>query len=155
MTTGEHEMEMSEDEGSGFSSPPCSMHEFADELAPPPMQFRIKRIYDAPAAADGARVLVDRLWPRGMTARRAALDEWLPDVAPSPALRKWFAHEPKRFAEFRRRYRAELRANAAALAPLRKLAKRRVVTLLYAAKSERCNHAAVLAELLHASSRKR
>lgn len=139
-----------------LSSPACLMHEFEDQLVPPPpKRVRIKRIYEAPADGDGARVLVDRIWPRGMTARHAALDDWLPDVAPSPGLRKWFKHAPKRFPEFRRRYRAELRANAAALAPLRKLAVRGPVTLLYAAKDERCNNAAVLAEVLQKRSRRR
>jgi uncharacterized protein YeaO (DUF488 family) len=132
----------------------CYLHDLERDLLRTPKRIRFKRVYESPADTDGARVLVDRLWPRGMT-RHALLDEWLPDVAPSTALRKWFGHDPKRFAEFRRRYRAELRANSAALAPLRTLLKRGAITLVYAAKEERFNHAAVLAEFLQKSSRAR
>jgi uncharacterized protein YeaO (DUF488 family) len=125
------------------------MHEFENDLVPPPLtRIRSKRVYAAAEHDDGLRVLVDRLWPRGVSKRQVALAEWLPDVAPTPALRKWFAHDPRRFREFKRRYRAELRANTAAVAPLAAFAKRRRLTLLYAAKSERFNHAVVLAEFL-------
>lgn len=91
------------------------------------MGIAIKRIYEEPTASDGYRVLVDRLWPRGMTKERAALDLWLKDVAPSPLLRKWFSHDPAKFAEFRMRYIAELDANAAVdnLAPHLRGASRR------------------------------
>jgi uncharacterized protein YeaO (DUF488 family) len=108
----------------------------------------IKRVYEVPSRDDGTRVLVDRLWPRGVSRVRAALDEWLPDVAPSPGLRQWFSHDPRHFAEFRRRYRAELRANPQVVAQLRKLADGRRLTLLYAARDPHCNHALVLAEFL-------
>jgi uncharacterized protein YeaO (DUF488 family) len=95
-------------------------------------------------------VLVDRLWPRGLSRERADLDEWRKDVAPSPALRKWYAHDPARFAEFRRRYRAELREpdRAKALEHLRSLTRRRNLTLLTATKAADISEAAVLAELL-------
>lgn len=137
------------------SSPPCQMHEFEDELLPPPPRgFRVKRVHAPAEPADGYRVLVDRLWPRGISRARAALDEWLADVGPSPALRKWFSHSPRRFAEFRRRYRRELRANDAAVTRLRALGKRRRITLLYAAKDARCNHAVVLAEFLTETPRR-
>lgn len=142
------------------SSPPCSLDEFADELLPPPPdRIRTQRVYAPPTSADGVRVLVDRLWPRGLAKRRAALDEWLPDVAPSAELRKWFHRDPRRWREFARRYRAELATNTAAVAPLLALARQGRTTLLYAAKDERRNHASVLAEHLrrglHDRSRKR
>jgi uncharacterized protein YeaO (DUF488 family) len=105
----------------------------------------IKRVYDKPAETDGARILVDRLWPRGLSRRKAALDGWNKAVAPSPALRKWFGHKPERFAEFRRHYRAELKNNPA-LEELR--AAKGKLTLLYGAKDPKINHAVVLAAVL-------
>jgi len=108
----------------------------------------IKRIYAAPAGTDGYRVLIDRLWPRGMSKERAALDAWLPDLAPSTALRVWFHRDVKRWPEFARRYRAELRAQAALLRTLRQRARRQHVTLLYAARDARVNHATVLRGIL-------
>ncbi len=110
-------------------------------------EFRIKRIYEPPAADDGARVLVDRLWPRGVRKQDAALTLWLKDVAPSPELRKWFNHDPERLQEFARRYRAELAHNAA-INQLQELVKNEPVTLLYAARDPMCNHARVLADYL-------
>jgi uncharacterized protein YeaO (DUF488 family) len=110
--------------------------------------IRIKRIYDAPARDDGARVLVDRLWPRGIKKEDAALTVWLKDVAPSNELRKWFGHEPARWAEFKKRYDRELNGNGAALAELVALAKRGRVTLLYGAKDTEHNQAVALAEFL-------
>lgn len=112
--------------------------------------MRLKRVYDPPAAADGYRVLIDRLWPRGLAKAEVAADEWLRDIAPSTALRRWFAHDPARWDEFRRRYAAELHsaAAAAALAHLRALAARGPLTLLYAAKDEHHNHAVALRQLL-------
>lgn len=133
------------------SSPPCLMHEFEAELFGSSPGVPIKRIYAAPSPADGCRVLVDRLWPRGISRSRAALDEWLPEVAPSPMLRKWFGHEARRFGEFRRRYRRELRAGGESLERLRTLVAQGPVTLLYAARDPRCNHAVVLAEFLAAA----
>ena len=105
----------------------------------------IKRAYDRPSDKDGTRILVDRLWPRGLSKRKAALDDWAKEVAPSPALRKWFGHRETRFAEFAKRYRAELRHNPA-LDALR--ARKGKVTLVYAARDPKINHAAVLAKVL-------
>jgi uncharacterized protein YeaO (DUF488 family) len=116
------------------------------------MTFRIKRIYEPPAKSDGLRVLVDRLWPRGVKKTEARLDLWMKDVAPSTELRKWFGHEPERFAEFKRRYKKELSKEA--LAELRKLGKGKTVTLLYGAKDPEMNQAAVLLSRLR-GSRKR
>lgn len=107
----------------------------------------IKRAYLPPDDGDGQRVLVDRLWPRGLHKDEAALDEWMKDVAPSPDLRKWFGHDPERFAEFSRRYRLELSQNPA-LDALAALAKKGKLTLVYAAHDETHNHARVLAEYL-------
>lgn len=116
------------------------------------MTFRIKRVYDKPAKSDGLRVLVDRLWPRGVKKADARLDRWMKEIAPSQELRKWFGHEPERFVEFKRRFRKELSKDA--LAELRKLGKGRTVTLLYGARDPEMNQAAVLLSLLR-GSRKR
>jgi uncharacterized protein YeaO (DUF488 family) len=111
---------------------------------------KVGRIYDQATDQDGNRVLVDRLWPRGMTKSKADIDEWCKQVAPSTGLRKWYSHDPQRFAEFRRRYRVELAAGeqATALAHLRELAKGAGLTLLTASKDPLISEAAVLAELL-------
>lgn len=111
-------------------------------------KIKIKRIYDEPTDGDGYRVLVDRLWPRGVSKKNARLDEWNKEIAPSPELRKWFDHKEERFQEFRRLYREELIANAKELNRLKALAKREAVTLLYGAKDPTINHAVVLKELL-------
>ena len=116
------------------------------------MTFYIKRVYDRPAKSDGMRILVDRLWPRGVKKNDARLDCWMKEVAPSQELRKWFGHEPERFAEFKRRYRKELSKKA--LAELRRLGKGKTVTLLYGARDPEMNQAAVLLSLLR-GSRKR
>ena len=113
-----------------------------------PIDIRTKRIYDPPDVADGRRVLVDRLWPRGVRKEAAALTLWLKDIAPSPELRRWFGHDPARWAEFARRYRAELAANPAALARLGELARSGRVTLLYGARDAVHNHALVVADAL-------
>jgi uncharacterized protein YeaO (DUF488 family) len=113
------------------------------------MSFRIKRVYEAPSSQDGVRVLVDRLWPRGVGKEAAKLDFWLKDVAPSPALRRWFGHLPERFAEFSRKYQKELKGNAA-FEQLRKLGQRQTVTLLYGARDPLVNHAIVLQAALRA-----
>lgn len=110
--------------------------------------IRTKRVYQPPSEADGFRVLVDRLWPRGISKERAALDLWLKEVAPSPALRRWFGHDPTRWEEFRRRYRDELRQNAGALTPIKEQLSHGNVTLVYAARDEAHNGARVLKELL-------
>lgn len=108
------------------------------------MRIRIKRIYDPIAENDGFRVLVDRLWPRGVKKADARLDLWAKDLAPSPELRKWFAHEQSKFPVFQRRYRAELDANQAAIRELTQKAGERPITLLFAARNLHCNHAVVL-----------
>jgi aminoglycoside 6'-N-acetyltransferase len=112
--------------------------------------IRVKRLYDPPDAEDGARVLVDRLWPRGATKEEAKLTLWLKDIAPSAELRKWFGHDPARFAEFSRRYRAELSASKDAVSRLEQLVRAGPVTLLYAAHDEKHNNALVLADYLKA-----
>lgn len=109
--------------------------------------FVAKRVYETAAKDDGYRVLVDRLWPRGLTKAKAHVDLWLKEVAPSTELRKWFGHEPEKWAEFQKRYRAEL--NREALASLKKLEKdHKKVTLLYGAKSEERNQAVALLKIL-------
>ena len=112
------------------------------------MDIRIKRVYEPPAPDDGFRVLVDRLWPRGLRKDAAALDAWRKDVAPSDALRRWFGHDVARWPEFRRRYVAELRDKGEALEALRALARERRLTLLFAARDEAHNDAVVLREVL-------
>ena len=112
------------------------------------IDIRTKRIYDPPDVADGARLLVDRLWPRGMRKEAAVLTLWLRDIAPSPALRQWFGHDPAHWPEFVRRYRAQLAANPDSLARLGKLAKAGRVTLLYGARDHVHNHALVVADAL-------
>ena len=114
------------------------------------MRIAVKRIYDAPAADDGLRVLVDRLWPRGISKQNAKLDAWLKEIAPSPELRKWFGHDHRKWAEFRLRYKAELDANAAAVGRLKKLIRNGPVTLLYATRDTKRNSALVLKEWLKA-----
>ena len=112
------------------------------------MDVRLKRVYEPAAAADGYRVLIDRLWPRGVSRKRARLDEWARELAPSPELRRWFGHEPARFAEFQRRYTAELERHDAKLQELRGRARHRTLTLVYGARDTEHNDAVVLAEIL-------
>jgi uncharacterized protein YeaO (DUF488 family) len=114
----------------------------------PARRVRLKRAYLPAAATDGTRVLVDRLWPRGIRKSAAAIDLWIKDVAPSTALRKWFGHDPARWLEFRHRYAAELRGHRDGLAGLRALARRKTVTLVFAARDERHNDAVVLRDVL-------
>jgi uncharacterized protein YeaO (DUF488 family) len=113
-------------------------------------EVRVRRVYDEPGDDDGARVLVDRLWPRGLAKARADLTEWCKQVAPSTELRRWYGHDPAKFAEFTRRYRAELEEpeRAAALRHLAALADDRPVTLLTATRDPDISEAAVLADLL-------
>lgn len=108
------------------------------------MQVQIKRIYDPPASSDGLRVLVDRLWPRGLTKADAKVDVWAKELAPSNDLRKWFSHEDEKFEEFARRYQLELDSSTVDVEKLLDSGDRGVVTLLYAAKSTTINHAVVL-----------
>lgn len=107
------------------------------------MSISIKRVYEIPDSTDGTRVLVDRLWPRGIAKEEAKIDLWLKDVAPSTELRKWFGHDPEKWSDFIGRYRAELENNSA-LAELYKLSRNGKVTLIYAAKDEIHNNAAAL-----------
>lgn len=110
--------------------------------------IRLKRAYEPAAASDGHRVLVERLWPRGVSKARLRLDEWAKDVAPSPELRRWFGHEPARWPEFKRRYFAELRGNRSAWQPLLAAARRRRVTFIFAAADEEHNGALALKAFL-------
>ncbi len=120
------------------------MHSFAGP------EVRIKRAYEAPAPGDGTRVLVDRLWPRGVSKADAGITLWMKDVAPSSELRKWFGHDPGRWEEFRRRYRTELAGKKAQVAELRELARKGPLTLIYSARDEAHNQAVLLREtLLH------
>ena len=110
--------------------------------------IRSKRVYDEPAAEDGKRILVDRLWPRGLAKEKLACDLWLKEIAPSPDLRRWFGHVPERWEEFRRRYRAELDRRPELVAQLLEQARKTPVTLLYAARDEVHNQAVVLRDFL-------
>jgi uncharacterized protein YeaO (DUF488 family) len=114
----------------------------------PASHLRLKRAYDPAEPGDGVRILVDRLWPRGVSKAKAALDDWMKEIAPSAELRKWFGHDPARWTEFQRRYRAELREQSEALALIRDLARTRVVTLVYSAHDEQHNDAVVLQAVL-------
>jgi uncharacterized protein YeaO (DUF488 family) len=109
--------------------------------------LRIKRAYEPAKKEDGIRILVDRLWPRGLSKRKLKLDRWEKDLAPSTALRKWFGHDAARWSEFKKKYRAELRGQKTALAEIRALAKRNTVTLVYGATDEAHNQAVVLHEI--------
>lgn len=112
------------------------------------LDVRLKRAYEPASAEDGVRILVDRLWPRGLSKSNAAIDQWLKEVAPSTELRRWFGHDPDRWDEFRRRYQAELSRNPEPLAELRAMARKGTVTLVYAAHDEHHNQAVVLRDLL-------
>ncbi len=114
----------------------------------PSPRFQIKRIYEEVTDSDGYRVLVDRLWPRGVSKEAAQLDEWLQEIAPSTELRKWFDHEPEKFEEFAHRYKGELTNREEAVQSLLEITDRQTVTLLYAAKDKQHNHAKVLKEFL-------
>lgn len=108
----------------------------------------IKRVYEPRSPRDGVRVLVDRLWPRGLSKADAGVDHWMRDIAPSTDLRRWFGHDPDRWQEFRRRYRAELAEKAELVDELRGLMRKRRLTLVYSARDERHNQAVVLTEVL-------
>lgn len=112
------------------------------------MDIRLKRAYEPASAEDGYRVLIDRLWPRGVSKQQAKLDQWEKELSPSSELREWFGHDPGRFAEFRRRYIDELRANAPLLKELRRRAATGTLTLVYSAHDSEHNDAVVLAEVL-------
>jgi len=117
-------------------------------MTTPVHKIRLKRAYDPPEPSDGTRILIDRLWPRGIKKSNAAIDRWLRDIAPSAELRRWFGHRPERWAEFRRRYRAELRGHPELVAEIRNATRAGPVTLVYAARDEAHNDAVVLQELL-------
>ncbi len=112
------------------------------------MTVQVRRIYEEPRTDDGARILVDRLWPRGISKERAHLDSWCKEIAPSTELRRWYDHDPERFDEFAERYRAELEDHADALAELRERTAAGTVTLLTSTKSVDISHAAVLQQVL-------
>jgi uncharacterized protein YeaO (DUF488 family) len=108
--------------------------------------IRIKRVYDKPAKADGRRVLVDRVWPRGLTKEEAQIDDWLKEIAPSTRLRKWFGHDPERWPEFKKRYAKELKSQREQVDRLAQKARKRTVTLLFGAKDIEHNNAVALKE---------
>jgi len=110
--------------------------------------IKLKRAYEKPAKDDGERILVERLWPRGLTKAQAKLDLWLKDVAPSAELRKWFGHDPDKWIEFRQRYRKELKQKADLIKQLKRKARESTITLIYAARDEEHNGALVLKQLL-------
>ena len=113
------------------------------------MRIVIKRVYEKPTPSDGARILVDRLWPRGVSKERAKLDLWLKDIAPSTELREWFGHDPKKWIGFQKKYKIELANNEEPVAELKKIIRQnKTVTLLYAAKDEEHNEAVVINNLL-------
>lgn len=118
------------------------------------MNVRLKRSYEPAAPSDGYRVLIDALWPRGVSRKRAKLDAWERDLAPSTDLRRWFGHEPSRFPEFRRRYVEELRRRRPLIAKLRSQARNGALTLVFSARDEEHNDAVVLAEVLRRGLRR-
>jgi len=112
------------------------------------MNIQLKRIYEAGSKEDGYRILVDRLWPRGFTKEKAALDLWLKEIAPSNELRKWFGHDPDKWKEFQKKYRQELKQNKEAVEILKDYIQKGNVTLLYAAKDEEHNEAQVIKDFI-------
>lgn len=112
------------------------------------MEIKIKRVYDDPERSDGYRILVDRVWPRGMTKEKAAADLWLKDAGPSTELRKWFNHDPAKWAEFKKRYTTELKKNSVSMNEIKEHAKKGPVTLVYSAKDEAHNQAVVIRSFL-------
>lgn len=112
------------------------------------MKIRIKRIYEKPSADDGFRILVDRLWPRGIKKEKADIDLWLKDIAPSNELRKWFGHEPGKWNEFKNKYFEELKSNSTAFKKLEKYLDGETITFVYSAKEEKNNNSAALKEFV-------
>ncbi len=110
--------------------------------------IKIKRIYDPASPQDGKRIYIDRLWPRGMKKEEVKIDEWLKEISPSDDLRKWFGHDPSKYAEFKRRYTKELQKYSEILEKIKKEGKRKTVTLLFSAKDEEHNNATVMREIL-------
>jgi uncharacterized protein YeaO (DUF488 family) len=119
-----------------------------DRQRRPRRQLKVKRVYDTPQASDGMRVLIDRLWPRGLSKARAALDLWLKDAAPSAALRRWYGHDPRRWKGFVRKYRSEIGKRDAALGLLQGMRSRGRLTLLYGSRDTEHNHALLLRDVL-------
>jgi uncharacterized protein YeaO (DUF488 family) len=113
------------------------------------MNIQIKRVYEKPGKEDGKRILVDRLWPRGLTKEKASIDLWLKEIAPSTELRKWFGHDPEKWREFQKRYHQELKNNESQVSILKEQVKKGIVTLVYGAKDEEHNEALVLTEWLN------
>ena len=113
------------------------------------MRIRIKRVYEEPDDDDGRRILVDRLWPRGLSKEKAKVDLWLKEVAPSTGLRKWFAHDPAKWTEFQARYREELKMSTEQISQLKQEAAKRTITLVYGARDQQHNEAVVLQKLLN------
>jgi uncharacterized protein YeaO (DUF488 family) len=113
------------------------------------MNLKIKRVYEEPAKDDGTRILVDRLWPRGLSKEKASVDLWMKEIAPSTTLRKWFGHEPEKWSEFKKRYKAELKKNDEQVTRLKDELKKGPASLLYGAKDQEHNEAVVLLELLN------
>lgn len=122
--------------------------EYLDNKQMTKMNMQIKRVYEKPGKEDGKRILVDRLWPRGLTKERASIDLWLKEIAPSTELRKWFGHDPEKWDEFKKRYHQELKNNECQVSLLREQLKKGTVTLVYGAKDEKHNEALVLTEWL-------
>lgn len=112
------------------------------------MKIKLKRAYERPDKTDGTRILFDRLWPRGLTKRKANIDLWLKEIAPSTELRKWFAHEPKKWRSFRGRYQTELKHHPEQIATITSNAKEGAVTLIYGTRDQKHNEAAVLKQFL-------
>lgn len=112
------------------------------------MNIKLKRAYETPEETDGTRILVDRLWPRGLTKRKAGIDLWLKEIAPSTELRKWFGHDPRKWRSFRGRYQTELKRHADQLEVIKSAAKEGVVTLIYGARDQERNEAVVLKHFL-------
>lgn len=112
------------------------------------MKIKLKRVYEKAEKNDGQRVLVDRIWPRGLSKQAANIDLWLKDIAPNTALRKWFAHDPEKWSEFKKRYFKELRKNPETVKQLRRLVRRGTVTLVFGAKEEKYNNAVALKQYL-------
>lgn len=111
--------------------------------------IKIKRIYDAPTKEDGYRILIDRIWPRGLTKEKAKIDLWLKEIAPSDDLRKWFAHDPEKWEEFKNKYKEELKTRQELLHKIKQLAREKgTVTMLYSAKDEKHNNAVALNDFL-------
>jgi uncharacterized protein YeaO (DUF488 family) len=129
--------------------------EVAMAAAAAQLDIKLKRAYEPHSASDGTRILIDRLWPRGVTKKAAAIDHWFRDLAPSTELRQWFGHDVSRWNEFRRRYTAELKRHSEQLDELRRLARKGPVTLVFGARDEEHNDAVVLQHLLLGESKRR